>query len=46
MADNIYIKSIGGTLIYKENDPNTYKLRTLDNGTKYEIIKTITPRKN
>ncbi|EJR42887.1 class I SAM-dependent DNA methyltransferase [Bacillus cereus group sp. BceL296] len=39
MADNIYIKSIGGTLIYKENDPNTYKLRTLDNGTKYEIIK-------
>ncbi|MEG7894754.1 class I SAM-dependent methyltransferase, partial [Bacillus cereus] len=39
MADNIYTESIGGTLAHKENDPNTYKIRTLDNGTKYEIIK-------
>ena len=28
MADNIYTESIGGTLAHKENDPNTYKIRT------------------
>ncbi len=39
MTDNIYMDSMGGTLVHKENDPNTYKIRTLDNGTKYEIIK-------
>jgi len=39
IADNIYMDSMGGTLVHKENDPNTYKIRTLDNGTKYEIIK-------
>jgi len=39
MAENVYMESIGGTLVYKDNDPNTYKMRTLDNGTKYEIIK-------
>ncbi|MFD3449981.1 class I SAM-dependent methyltransferase [Microbacteriaceae bacterium 4G12] len=39
MADNVYMDSIGGTLLNKENDPNTYKVRTLEDGTKYEIIK-------
>lgn len=39
MADNIYIEGIGGKLIIKENDDNTYKIRELSNGTIYEIIK-------
>ncbi|UOQ50336.1 class I SAM-dependent methyltransferase [Gracilibacillus caseinilyticus] len=39
MADNVYIRALGGTLIKKENDENTYKIRTLENGSKYEIIK-------
>ncbi|WP_257133400.1 hypothetical protein [Bacillus wiedmannii] len=39
MADNIYMDSMGGNLVHKENDPNTYKIRALDNGNKYEIIK-------
>jgi SAM-dependent methyltransferase len=40
MADNVYIESVGGTLTQKENDDqNTYKIRTLENGSKFEIIK-------
>ena len=39
ISDNMYIESIGGSLINKENDENTYKIRTLENGTQYEIIK-------
>jgi len=38
-ADNTYVEGVGGKLIRKENDENTYKLRVLDNGTPYEIIK-------
>jgi hypothetical protein len=39
MKDNIYITSVGGTLIYKDNDENTYKIRTLENGKQHEILK-------
>ncbi|SES04283.1 Methyltransferase domain-containing protein [Gracilibacillus ureilyticus] len=39
MADNVYLRALGGTLIKKENDEKTYKKRTLENGSKYEIIK-------
>jgi ubiquinone/menaquinone biosynthesis C-methylase UbiE len=40
LADNVYIESVGGTLTQKENDAqNTYKIRTLENGTQFEIIK-------
>ncbi|NRG48465.1 class I SAM-dependent methyltransferase [Bacillus sp. CRN 9] len=39
IADNMYIETLGGTLIRKENDENTYKIRTLENGSQFEIIK-------
>ncbi|GAB2569554.1 class I SAM-dependent methyltransferase [Gracilibacillus alcaliphilus] len=39
MADNIFIPSIGGTLMEKEDDENTYKRRTLQDGSEYEVIK-------
>jgi len=39
MADNIFIDGIGGELIYKRGDENTYKLRALNDGTRYEVIK-------
>lgn len=39
MADNVYIKGIGGELITKKGELNTYKLRELSDGRKYEIIK-------
>ncbi len=39
MADNIYIEGIGGELITKQGDENTYKMRKLSDGSSYEIIK-------
>lgn len=39
MADNIFLKGIGGDLIRKQGDENTYKVRTLSDGSTYEIIK-------
>ncbi|MGG2092383.1 class I SAM-dependent methyltransferase [Bacillus sp. S13(2024)] len=39
MADNMYNEEIGGTLISKINDENTYKIRSLADGQQYEIIK-------
>lgn len=39
MADNQNISGLGGTLIHKFGDSNTYKLRELNDGTKYEIVK-------
>jgi ubiquinone/menaquinone biosynthesis C-methylase UbiE len=39
MADNIYDKNIGGELNKKENDENTYKIRDLKDGTRYQIVK-------
>ncbi|MDX8362624.1 class I SAM-dependent methyltransferase [Cytobacillus sp. IB215316] len=39
MADNVYIESIGGSLIEKAGSKDTYKLRTLENGSQYEVIK-------
>jgi ubiquinone/menaquinone biosynthesis C-methylase UbiE len=38
-ADNIYIEGVGGKLQTKPNDPNTYKLRTLNDGTQHLIVK-------
>jgi ubiquinone/menaquinone biosynthesis C-methylase UbiE len=38
-ADNNYIEGIGGKLVTKPKDPNTYKLRTLNNGSQHLIIK-------
>ena len=45
MADNIFIDGIGGELIHKSGDENTYKLRTLENGSRYEIIKNYYTKK-
>lgn len=39
MVDNMYNEGIGGTLISKSNDENTYKIRSLAYGEQYEIIK-------
>lgn len=39
MADNMYVPGVGGELIHKFGDNNTYKLRELNDGTTYEILK-------
>lgn len=39
MVDNMYNEGMGGTLISKPNDENTYKIRSLASGQQYEIIK-------
>jgi hypothetical protein len=39
MADNVYVPGRGGELMTKEDSEDTYKLRQLDDGTQYEIIK-------
>ncbi len=39
MTDNIFIEGVGGNLLTKPGDENTYKRRVLSDGTAYEIIK-------
>jgi RimJ/RimL family protein N-acetyltransferase len=39
MADNIYVEGVGGSLVSHGGDSDTYKLRQLENGTSYEILK-------
>jgi len=39
MADNVFIEGIGGELIRGEGDENTYKIRTLESGVKYKVLK-------
>lgn len=39
MADNIYLEGVGGELILKEGEEDTYKIRKLADGTEYEVIK-------
>jgi ubiquinone/menaquinone biosynthesis C-methylase UbiE len=39
IADNTYIEGVGGRLVTKEDDPNTYKLRTLNDGSQHLIVK-------
>jgi len=39
IADNTYIEGVGGRLITKEGDTNTYKLRTLNDGSQHLIVK-------
>ncbi|MBN2334506.1 class I SAM-dependent methyltransferase [Candidatus Bathyarchaeota archaeon] len=39
IADNTYIEGVGGKLVTKEGDANTYKLRTLNDGTQHLIVK-------
>ena len=39
IADNTYIEGVGGKLVTKPGDPNTYKLRTLNDGSQHLIVK-------
>ena len=39
IADNTFIEGVGGKLQTKPGDPNTYKLRTLNDGTQHLIVK-------
>jgi ubiquinone/menaquinone biosynthesis C-methylase UbiE len=39
MADNVFNKGVGGELVKKQGDVNTYKMRNLENGEKYEVLK-------
>jgi len=39
IADNVYIAGVGGELITKEGDENTYKLRILKDGSENLILK-------
>jgi len=39
MADNVNVPGLGGELIAKPGDENTYKLRTLADGAQQEILK-------
>jgi SAM-dependent methyltransferase len=39
IADNVFIEGIGGELVRREADRNTYKLRTLSDGSEHLIVK-------
>jgi hypothetical protein len=39
MTDNVFNRDIGGELIKIHGDENTYKVRTLCDGTTYRILK-------
>ncbi len=39
MADNVYVPGIGGELLRKPDTEDTFKLRTLSNGSQHEILK-------
>ena len=39
IADNTYIEGVGGRLVTREGDPNTFKLRTLNDGSQHLIVK-------
>jgi len=39
IGDNTFIEGVGGKLQTKSNDPNTYKLRTLNDGSQHLIVK-------
>jgi len=39
VADNTFIEGVGGKLVTRPGDPNTYKLRTLNDGSQHLIVK-------
>ncbi|MBI3051393.1 class I SAM-dependent methyltransferase [Candidatus Woesearchaeota archaeon] len=45
MADNNFIEGIGGELLTKEGDRNTYKKRKLKDGTETEVLKNYFTKK-
>jgi DNA-binding transcriptional MerR regulator len=38
-GDNRHVPGIGGELVARSGEPDTYKLRELSDGTKYEVLK-------
>ncbi|MBI1730662.1 methyltransferase domain-containing protein [Candidatus Acetothermia bacterium] len=39
MCDNVYVPGVGGELIQKQDSSDTYKLRTLSDGSTHEVLK-------
>jgi SAM-dependent methyltransferase len=39
MADNVFVEGVGGELITKPGEADSYKRRTLNDGSTYEILK-------
>jgi ubiquinone/menaquinone biosynthesis C-methylase UbiE len=39
MTDNVYNEGVGGELLKRPGDLNTYKIRILENDEKYEVLK-------
>ena len=39
IVDNVYVEGIGGELVRKPGNPNTYKIRTLRDGGVFTIVK-------
>lgn len=39
MADNVFVEGLGGELVREEGDNNTYKIRTLETGGQYKVLK-------
>jgi ubiquinone/menaquinone biosynthesis C-methylase UbiE len=39
VADNAYVEGVGGRLVRREGDENTYKLRTLKDGSEHLVLK-------
>lgn len=39
MVDNCYVDGVGGELLHKDGEEDTYKLRTLADGSRHEVLK-------
>ena len=46
MVDNVYVPGLGGELIRKDGDMNTYKMRELKDGTKHLVVKNYFSKDN
>lgn len=45
MADNVYVPGVGGKLVVRKGEEDTYKLRKLKNGSEHLILKNYFSRK-
>jgi len=39
MADNVFNEGIGGKLVREAGNSNTYKIRTIESGEQYKVLK-------